>query len=221
MNQEADSANAAPVGAALGPRPRVILVGLATFAWLRVLQQRAPAPRLDLRYLVEGLLFSLQDHAELRRSWIQASRQALLDQLVPPHGETDATASALLAGPPAAPIHRSAAVRRTIPGTGPGSRPAEGASARTPDNTRARARHTDCKALQIGEQAFRWLKGVQDSTVDPRLEMRSLIEGGTRLLRERTDLLPAVVERAREALVAHLTHLSEQTVPPISMEIQQ
>jgi hypothetical protein len=233
MSDTVDSAGATSAHSAsdTGPRThRVVLVAHASFDWLRGLQMRAPGPRLDLRYLVEGTLLLLQERPDLMPQWIDASREALLAQLIPSvwgvgpgaaaHNEVECGDACV------ADAGTGRAAGASGHGAGEGHALAEGggvamAPARTRRGSWGRGRHGDCRALQIGEVAFRWLKGVQDSTFDPRLEMRCLLEGATALLQQRSDLLPLVVERARGALATHLAHLRDQTVPPISMEIPQ
>jgi hypothetical protein len=175
---------------------RVLLVGRRHFRWLKTLQEHVPGPRLDLRYLLEGALAVLQGDEALRAHWLEAARAALLGQLA-----------------------------QNESGTGRGPAVAEGAQARTPAPPLAHVRNAgrieDCKALQVGEEAFLGLKRVQGTTRDPRLEMRYLVEGAVVLLQQRADLLPRVVGQARQALSGHLAQLQTQPVEPIRMEIQQ
>lgn len=180
-------------GIAPAPSHRVLLVGTASFAWLRRLQERAPGPRIDLRYLVEGAIALLQDGDALHAEWLDHSRKALVAHVASRGG----TASS---------------------GAGRTSGPAEGAKARTPGAPTARGRHEDCKALQIHETFFQWLKGKQGTTRDPRLDMRYLVEGVLALIGERADLLPQVVGLARRSLREHLAELEHQTIEPISLE---
>jgi hypothetical protein len=160
------------------PPHRVLLIGRSAFAWLRVLQERAPAPRLEMRYLIEGIVLLLIALEEIREPWLAGAREA----------------------------------GRSLVAT-------EGAQARTPASPSGNGRHDDCKALQIGEASFLWLRGVQGLTRDPRLEIRYLVEGALALLQQRTDLLPEVVGHARQALSEHLSQLQQHPVEPFRMEI--
>ncbi|OYV02271.1 MAG: hypothetical protein CFE45_01055 [Burkholderiales bacterium PBB5] len=172
----------------------MLLVGNTCFNWLRRVQERAPAPRVDLRYLVEGAITMLQANAQMEPVWMTHSREALVRHL---------------AGPTAA----------TISGTGRQS--AEGAKARTSGQPAGHNRHDDCRALQIGEPAFQWLKGKQGTTRDPRLDMRYLVEGVLTLLSAHPELLPQVVSLARRSLRVHLAELETQLVEPFSLEKSQ
>ncbi|CAD5366883.1 conserved hypothetical protein [Rubrivivax sp. A210] len=174
---------------------RVLLVGTPAFAWLRLLQERAPGPRVDLRYLIEGAILLLQARSDLHTDWIGHSREALVRHV---------------AG------RQAIAPART--GRAPG--PAEGAQARTSGASPSH-RHDDCKALQIGEAAFQWLKGKQGTTRDPRLDLRYLVEGALTLIGERAELLPQVVGLARRSLRDHLAELEHQSVEPFSLEKSQ
>lgn len=174
--------------------PRVLLVGNVCFSWLRRLQERAPAPRVDLRYLVEGAITMLQGNEQMHSSWMAHSRDALV---------------AHVAG------------NSTTPVSGTGRSTAEGAKARTSGAPTGHGRHDDCKALQISEPAFQWLKGKQGTTRDPRLDMRYLVEGALALLITNPEHLPQVVGLARRALRAHLAELETQTVEPFSLERAQ
>jgi hypothetical protein len=193
---EARNAATAPGMGTDTPRagPRVLLVGNVCFSWLRRLQERAPGPRVDLRYLVEGAITMLQAHEHLHSSWFVHSRDALV---------------AHVAGNSSTPV------------SGTGRFAAEGAKARTSGAPTGHGRHDDCKALQISEPAFQWLKGKQGTTRDPRLDMRYLVEGALALLITHPEHLPQVVGLARRALSAHLAELETQTVEPFSLERAQ
>lgn len=175
------------------PPHRVILVGHAAFAWLRKLQERAPGPRIDLRYLVEGALGLLQEHQALHDRWLQHSRQALVSHVSGRGGSGNS-------------------------GAGLTSVQAEGAKARTQGAPASRGRHDDCKALQIHETLFQWLKGLQGTTRDPRLDMRYLVEGAFALIGEQPDVLPRVVSLARRSLREHLAELEHKAIEPFSLE---
>lgn len=175
---------------------RVLLVGVGCFAWLRVLQERAPGPRVDLRYLIEGAIALLESAPELKQPWMDASRQALINHVA---GRSS----------PQAQAHRT------------GRQPAaDGAQARTQGSPGTGAHHDDCKALQVGEGAFQWLKGVQGTTRDPRLDMRYLVEGALLLLSQKPELLPAALGLARRSLREHLALLETQPIEPFSLEKQ-
>ena len=173
---------------------RVLLVGVGCFAWLRVLQERAPGPRVDLRYFVEGAAALLENAPELRRAWMDASRQALIHHVAGRTGHQG---------------HGNRTGRQQA---------ADGAQARTQGSPNPGAHHEDCKALQVGEGAFQWLKGVQGTTRDPRLDMRYLVEGALSLLDQKPELLPAVLGHARRSLREHLALLETQPIEPFSLE---
>jgi hypothetical protein len=202
--------------------PRVIVVGASAFRWLKALQGRAPAPRVDMRYLLEGTVAVLQARPDVRQSWLQRSLDAMYQHLAVRRqqeamGDTGRgmTATGSRQG-------RSAAA--SDEGTGRNAA-FEGAAARTqgtPYTTGHREmRNEDCKALQIGEARFQWLKGVQGTTRDPRIELRYLVEGALALLQQEDGLLPGVVENARHALAEHLALLQTEPVCPFHMEQQQ
>lgn len=174
---------------------RVLLVGVASFAWLRKLQERAPGPRIDLRYLVEGAVVLLEGAPQLRQAWLAQSRLALVD-------------------------HVAGNAGRATEGTGR-RQPAEGAAARTSASSVNPAHHDDCKALQVGERAFQWLKGVQGTTRDPRLDMRYLVEGAVALLDREPSLLPRLLGHARRSLLEHLQQLDHQPIDPFTLEKHQ
>lgn len=205
---------------------RVVLVGLEAFRWIRRLQEQAPAPRMDMRYLVEGALVVVRDGPQgLRQAWLLASEQAMAA-----HVAGKRAASLQPSAPPAmhqvragdrAAAHESATVAAMAAETGTAAAAAaEGAAARTQGShlSTHKARLSDCKALQIGTDAFEWLQAVQRTTRDPRLEFRYLLEGLCALLQARTDLLHAVVGHARQALATHLSQLAGQ---PISISLSQ
>lgn len=175
---------------------RVLLVGVAAFAWLRKLQERAPGPRIDLRYLVEGAVVLLEGRPELRQLWLEQARRALVEHVA------------------------GAGDRGSVGNTqGTGRRQsAEGAAARTSASSVNPAHHDDCKALQVGERAFQWLKSVQGTTRDPRLDMRYLVEGALALLDREPSLLPRVLGHARRSLLEHLQQLDQQPIDPFTLE---
>lgn len=175
---------------------RVLLVGVGCFAWLRTLQERAPGPRVDLRYFVEGAVALLEAAPSLMPDWMDASRQALIDHV---------------AGRSGLPGNASRTGRPVV---------ADGAKARTQGGPASGAHHDDCKALQVGEGAFQWLKGVQGTTRDPRLDMRYLVEGALSLLNQKPELLPVVLGHARRSLREHLALLETQPIEPFSLEKQ-
>lgn len=184
--------------------PRVVVISLNAFHWLRDLQHKAPAPRLDMRYYLEGVTRMLREHDPLRHAWLDHSRNAMFQHLA--HIQQRHSTSEAADGP-----------LRTAGRLEAG----EGAPARTPQAPPSgppEHRLTDCKALQLGEEAFQWLKGVQGTTRDPRIEFRYLLDGAFVLLQQRQDLLPAVVEHARQALAEHLEVLRATPVRPIHME---
>lgn len=177
--------------------PHVVLIGVCTFNWLKALQVRAPSPRMDLRYWIEGALDLLKNTPHLHDVWQGEARNALMKQLL------DASDGG----------EREGGRHRAGTGTG-GRQAAEGAHAREPDRGES-AKHDECKALQIGDDCFKWLKRIQDTT-KPRLEMRFLLEGAAALLQDHTELLPVVVSYARSALARHMAHLKDEPVPPFS-----
>jgi hypothetical protein len=191
------------------PPHRVLLIGRSAFAWLRVLQERAPAPRLEMRYLIEGIVLLLIALEEIREPWLAGAREAMFQHM--------AAQRQIAANRCDGPAERAA--QEQFQGTGRSLVATEGAQARTPASPSGNGRHDDCKALQIGEASFLWLRGVQGLTRDPRLEIRYLVEGALALLQQRTDLLPEVVGHARQALSEHLSQLQQHPVEPFRMEI--
>ena len=189
-------AGASDAGARAAARnaPRVLLVGNTCFSWLRRLQERAPAPRVDLRYLVEGAVAMLQANDQTMDAWMAHSRQSLV------HHVTGRNAGA---------------------GSGTVRAAHEGAQARTSGPPTGHGRHDDCKALQVGEPAFQWLKGMQGTTRDPRLDIRYLVEGALALLNAHPELLPQVVSLARRSLREHLAELETHSIEPFSLERTQ
>ncbi len=173
---------------------RVLLVGNTCFTWLRRLQERAPAPRVDLRYLVEGAMTLLQANDQMMDTWMVHSRQALVHHVAS-----------------RSPASFSGTVRAAH----------EGAQARTSGAPSGQGRHDDCKALQVGEPAFQWLKGKQGTTRDPRLDIRYLVEGALALLNAHPELLPQVVSLARRSLREHLAELETHSIEPFSLERTQ
>lgn len=183
------------------PAHRILLIGTESFVWLRRLQEKAPGPRVDLRYLIEGAITVLQADATLQPRWMELSRQALVSHVSGRHGASDRTSG--------------------TSGTGRGQPQAEGAHARASGASHGHGRHDDCKALQIGEAAFEWLKGVQGTTRDPRLDIRYLVEGALALLQQHPDLLPVVVGHSRRSLCEHLVQLQQLPIQPFFLEISQ
>ena len=182
------------------PVTRIVLVALSTFEWLRQLQSGAPQPRIDMRYLLDGALQTLADDAELQHLWVLTATDTLREHLT------------------RAQSHPADARPTTITGT---VLPAadEGAAARTTGaSANSARRHHDCRALQIGETAYRCLRDLQNGTYEPRLDFRFLLAGAQQLLDQRSELLPVVIARARLALRDHLTELDTSPVPPFSME---
>ena len=183
---------------------RVVLIGLAAFCWLKRLQETAPPPRLDLRYLIEGATTALKEvPALILAGWIEDSEQAMFTHMASLRGQPS----------PVAPR-----------GTGSPAWAAEGAHARTQgqqDRSATARRRSDCRALQIGEPAFLWLKSVQRSTRDPRIELRYLLEGACALLERKPELLQPVIGHARQALAEHLAQLARLPISPIHLEQTQ
>jgi hypothetical protein len=181
-----------PVPRPQAPGHRVLLIGVAAFNWLRVLQERSPGPRIDMRYFIEGAVELLRTDETLGNEWMALSRQALVD-----HVAGRGTAFKARTGRPM---------------------PADGAQARTSRGSVNPAHHEDCKALQVGEGAFQWLKAAQGTTRDPRLDMRYLVEGALSLLHERSELLPLVLGHARRSLREHLVQLETLPIEPFPLE---
>ena len=167
-------------------RGREVMLAQTEFNWLKDYQHHAPAPRIDLRYHAEGAISLLSSSIELRQLWLQCARQALLDHLQQDVG----------------------AEGTRISGTAQPSGSREGAQARTQGQAEGQDRsRSTCRALHVGETTFTVLKSLQDSTPDPRIGMRYLLEGAVRVLQLRADLHRAWVGHARRALQAHLAHL--------------
>lgn len=167
-------------------RGRELLMAQQEFQWLKDYQVRSPAPRMDMRYHLEGAVSLLGSSIALREQWLQASRQALLDHL-----QQDASAGNTLTS-----------------GTVQAGSVHEGAQARTQGLAESHDRSNQtCRALHVGEGTFNALKGQQDATPDPRIGMRYLLEGAVRVLQRRADLHREWVSHARKALQAHLARL--------------
>jgi hypothetical protein len=174
------------------PGARSLLVGLKTFNLLKRAQQRLPAPRLDMRYLVEGALV-VGARKDNKDAWMAAALQALRHHINSEPG----TVAAATEGDD------------------------EGAHARNQEtSSRDRAHNPNCKSLLIGEDAFTALKLLQTTTHSPRLEMRYLVEGAIALVHERDSLQAAWVQAARKVLHSHLTVLGTLPVQNFSLEIQ-
>lgn len=173
---------------------RSLLVGLKTFNLLKRAQERLPAPRMDMRYLVEGALVigARQDNKD---AWMAAAHQALRDHV---NSTTEqGTVAALAEGDD------------------------EGAQARNQDtSSRGRVHNPNCKSLLIGEDAFTALRLLQTTTHSPRLEMRYLVEGAIALVHERHSIQVSWVQAARQVLHTHLSVLCTQPVQNFSLEIQ-
>jgi hypothetical protein len=165
---------------------RSVLVGKAVFDHLRRHQLHAAEPRMDMRYHLDGALRLLELERPLLRPWMHESRCCLATHLA----QAEETA--------------------TAPGaTGEGAEPtARAHGAALP----AVERRLDCRSLRLSEHGFDWLKGIQGTTRDPRLEMRWLIEGALTLLIASPHLHPQWVTCSRDALQAHLVELRTQGV---------
>ena len=181
--------------------PRVVLVGKPAFQWLRRLQDSAPMPRMDMRYLVEGATEALRDaEPVIFARWIEHGHNAMFAHMASMKGQPSPTES----------------------GTGSVSGAAEGAHARNLGRHEQGhgKRQADCKALQIGEPTFQWLKSVQ-RTSEPRVGMRYLLEGAFVLIESQPELLQPVIGHARRALASHLCQLARQPIPSIHLENSQ
>jgi hypothetical protein len=173
---------------------RSLLVGLDSFTFLKEAQQRLPAPRMDMRYLVEGAL-EVVAQPPCEADWLQAAERALREQLGHMY---------FLRGTGGGPAHA-----------------VEGAPARTRDTgSDERAYDPTCRSLLVGDDAFAALKLTQKRTHSPRLDMRYLIEGALALIRERACLQPSWVHAARKVLRTHLAALEAQPIEPFHLEIQ-
>lgn len=214
-----------------GPSPldhRVVLLGLHAFLWLKTLQAHAPTPRMDLRYLVDGTLAVLQVRPSLQPAWLSAARAALFEHLArfpregvagrvdQSGGEGGHDGAAAAVRMPA--MDQAPRPVRSEPGTVHSTSVDEGAHA---DDARARtvgqrgvtSAQDPCKALHLSLPMHAWLKGVQGTTHDPRLEFRFLIEGALALMRQERHWLPLVVVAARAALAEHLLQLRGHSLP--------
>lgn len=195
---------------------RVVLMDKATFDWLRRLQDKTPAPRLEMRYWVEGLLRLMQANRPLQVHWLTASRHALSEH---------ARMQALDAGDPPDLSSLDSLEQATRPGLldladasftaaphGRGEGGAHHGAARTSGHPSQPApmRNPDCRALHVSESAFLWLKGVQDTTHDPRIDFRFLLQGAFALVRTDGALVADVISAARGALLEHLARLNQQ-----------
>lgn len=198
---------------------RVVLIGVTAFQSLKSLQLQLPAPRLDFRYVVDGVVQVMQgkqpglDLQELQALWLETSQRAMFTCLAGQVGQ---------AWPDFSRADRDSAARAISEGTGSRLQAAEGAPARNQERHTERAvgrRQADCRALQISEGTFQWLKGVQRTTSQPRIELRFLVEGALALVQDRPTLLDAVTGHARVALAAHLAELAAQAHQTTSLEI--
>ncbi len=175
------------------PTARSLLVGLETFSLLKRAQERLPAPRLDMRYLVEGALV-VGTHQDNKHAWLAAAHEAL--RLHVNSTSESGTVAALAEGED------------------------EGAHARNQETSSRGAHNPGCKSLLIGEDAFTALKLLQTTTHSPRLEMRYLVEGAIALVLDRRSIQAAWVQAARQVLQSHLTVLGTLPVQNFSLEIQ-
>lgn len=195
---------------------RVVLMDKATFDWLRRLQDKTPAPRLEMRYWVEGLLRLMQANRPLQVRWLMASRRALseharlqaLDDIdAPDLSSLESFEQATRPGSlEPADVSRTAAPHWHSEGA------ARHVAARTSGHLRQAAplRNPDCRALHVGESAFLWLKGVQDTTHHPRIDFRFLLQGAFALVRTDRALVADVISAARGALLEHLARSNQQ-----------
>lgn len=160
---------------------RSLLIHVDAFEQLKQFQHRATAPRLDMRYLVEGAIELLAANGA-QAQWIAASRKCL-EQALGRSGTGDAADGCITEG-------------------------AASDAARTHGAPVGEAhKHPDCKSLLIGIAAFEQLKAIQGTTRDPRLEMRSLVEGAISLLTNDETKRGNWVHQSRQALQNHLAHL--------------
>ncbi len=180
-------------------KDRVILVSRVAFRRLKALQDSTAAPRLDFRYLILGLVGTLQQMTQPEQElWWAQAREAmfgcLAERMVQARTDTE----------------------ETTDGTGHCPQAAEGASARTQETraVQAAGRHQpDCRALLVSEGTFQWLRSVQRTTGQPRIELRFLVEGALTLVQSRRELLTPVTGHARAALAAHLDQLTALAEP--------
>lgn len=205
---------------------RVVLIGVAAFHRLKDLQLLLPAPRLDFRYVVDGLAAVVRQQPQeamgrkeeqacqgLQADWLEEAQRAMFTCLASRVGQ---------AWPVFARGDRDSTSDSIAKGTGSRLQAAEGAPARNQERHTERAvgrRQADCRALQISEATFQWLKGVQRTTSQPRIELRFLVEGALALVQERPTLLEAVTGHARAALATHLAELAAQAHQTTSLEI--
>ena len=209
-------AEGSPAAARTTDPTRVVLMDKATFDWLRRLQDKTPAPRLEMRYWIEGLLRLMQGNRPLQVRWLMASRralsehtrlQALDDSDAPDLASLDSFEQATRPGQlDQAEASRTAAPRWHSEGA------AHHVAARTSGHPRqpAALRNPDCRALHVGESAYLWLKGVQDTTHDPRIDFRFLLQGAFALVRTDGALVADVISAARGALLEHLARSNQQ-----------
>lgn len=207
---------------------RTVRIDAATFEWLRTFQLSAPAPRLDLRYHVEGILQALIDRDDLRPEWIRGATNALRESLSQnaAHMESDRTPADIGSG------HQSVAPigtdRQTAADTGGGhSSSAAMETARCAANEGAKAQGTDghvlrrrqqggARALHVSETAYLNLRRVQAMTLTPRLDFVYLIHGARSVVTRHQEMLPDLITSARLAMRVHLDQL---TTSPSSQEI--
>jgi hypothetical protein len=200
---------------AAGANVRVLFIGMSAFAWLKSMQERT-SPRLDMRYLIEGVLMTLQERPDLRGEWTDVAAEVNFAHLA----ARRAASQTQMVGALRAQRHDG----EEVSGTSGNLVAVQGAKARTSEApaqaqqqaqaqaSHKPAHHDDCKALQISDGGFQWLKGVQGTTRDPRLEIRFLMEGAFVLVQGSPMLLPKVIGHARQALAAHLAQLQNQPI---------
>lgn len=169
---------------------RSLLIHSAAFEQLRQFQHRASAPRLDMRYLVEGAIAMLARSSDEMR-WIASSRECLVHALGRPGLRETADAACCVSEGSAHVVDR-----------------AHGAPAG------ANAKHPDCRSLLVGLVAFERLKAIQGNTREPRLEMRYLVEGAIALLTGDVTRHGDWIRQSRHALQGHLTHLLSMNEEP-------
>ena len=173
---------------------RPVLVGARAFGQLKRLQAMLPQPRLDMRYLVEGFVQLLHEQPAAQRRWLAAARSELARSL--DVADSGTGEDALAEGVPTQVDARAHGAQHADARAEPG-----------------------CKSLLIGLPAFRRLKAIQGVTHHPRLELRYLVDGAISLLDEEHELQADWVRHSRQALLAHLSVLQEQSLPT-SLEIK-
>lgn len=200
-----------PAGSNKRASAKELVVPQATFDWLRRFQQRAPSPRLDLRYYAEGAIQMLFADRMLRAALLLEAKTAMFEHLAlqlgrelvdelhdPQRGEPEVAA-------------RTAEHQQPGFGTATPAGVCEGAiNARTQGQVPAtQADDPPCKALHVGEATFGMLKTLQETNHDPRVGLRYWLEGAVRLLEQREGLHVDWVRHARAAMQAHLQELQQ------------